>query len=319
MLDESVFDGSSLCVVGNINRDVKTAPLAPGEHLFRDGETPVDSVIETIGGGGANSAFAAASLGARVAFLGKVGADGLGDRLERTLKQHGLAAHLARDAAHASGTSIALAFENGCRHFLSSLPASRALSFADLDLTALTDHQHLLRADVWFSESMLFEGNKHLLPAARRANVAVSLDLNWDPHWGRAPAVEIHARKQAVRDVLPWVNLAHGNARELMEFADAPDLETALKRVLDWGAEAVVVHLGDKGAGWFQRDEFFIEPPIPAQTHVNTTGTGDVLSVCMMLLHHRTDLPIRDRLRLANGIVSQFIEGKRQLIPALAD
>ena len=319
MLDESAFRCSSLCVVGNINRDVKTTPLTPGEHLFRDGETPVDSVIETIGGGGANSAFAAASLGARVAFLGKVGADGLGDRLDRTLRQHGLAAHLARDAAHASGTSIALAFENGSRHFLSSLPASRALSFADLDIAALAGHQHLLRADVWFSESMLFEGNKQLLQSARQSNLAVSLDINWDPHWGHAAAAEIRARKQAVRDVLPWVNLAHGNARELMEFADASDLDTALKRVTDWGAEAVIVHLGDKGAGWFQRGEFLIEPPVPAQTHVNATGTGDVLSVCMMLLHHRTELPMRDRLRLANGIVSQFIEGKRQMIPALTD
>jgi sugar/nucleoside kinase (ribokinase family) len=319
MLDERPFSGSSLCVVGNINRDLKTAPLPASDHLFSDGETPVDSVIETIGGGGANSAFAATSLGARVAFLGKVGADRLGDRLDRTLKQHGIFSHLARDAAHASGTSIALAFESGTRHFLSCLPASRALSFADLDLNALTGCRHLLRADVWFSESMLFEGNKALLQTVRQSGVAVSVDLNWDPHWGRAGADEIRARKQAVREVLPWVSLAHGNTRELMEFADALDLETALKRIVDWGAEAVVVHLGDKGAGHFHRNEFVIEPPVPTQARVNTTGTGDVLSVCMMLLHHRAELPMRERLRLANGIVSQFIEGKRQLIPALAD
>ena len=82
---ERLFEGTSLCVVGNINRDVKTAPLHAGEHLFRDGETSVSFVAETIGGGGANSAFAAAALGARVAFLGTVGTDALGDRLERTL------------------------------------------------------------------------------------------------------------------------------------------------------------------------------------------------------------------------------------------
>ena len=76
MNSDPIFAGSSLCVVGNINRDVKTAPMWAGEHLFADGETSVSSIIETIGGGGANSAFAAASLGARVAFLGKVGADG---------------------------------------------------------------------------------------------------------------------------------------------------------------------------------------------------------------------------------------------------
>ena len=319
LLDENAFRDGSLCVVGNINRDIKTAPLAAGEHLFSDGETAVGSIVETIGGGGANSAFAAASLGARVTFLGKVGADGLGARIERTLQRHGIDGRLARDPQHASGTSLALAFENGCRHFLSCLPASRALSFVDLDLSALSGHRHLLRADVWFSESMLYEGNKPLFQAARQAGVAVSLDLNWDPHWGRAQAEEIRARKQAVRDVLPWVNLAHGNARELMEFAGAADLATALQRVVDWGAEAVIVHLGAEGAGCFQRGEFIIEPPVPAQIHVNTTGTGDVLSVCTMLLHHHTGVPMRERLRLANAIVSQFVEGKRQMIPTLAE
>jgi 2-dehydro-3-deoxygluconokinase len=319
MLDESAFRGSSLCVVGNINRDVKTAPFAPSESLFRDGETSVNSVIETIGGGGANSAFAAASLGARVTFLGKIGADGLGGRIERTLQQHSIDARLARDAAHPSGTSIALTFEGGSRHFLSCLPASRALTFADLDLSALEGRRHLLRGDVWFSEAMLHGGNKQLFQAARQAGVAVSLDLNWDPHWGRATTSEIRARKQAVRDTLSWVNLAHGNVRELMEFADAPDLDTALRRVTEWGAEAVIVHLGAMGAGWFYQGRLLVEPPVLAQNHVNATGTGDVLSVCTMLLHHLTDVPMSERLRLANGIVSQFIEGKRQLIPALAD
>jgi len=178
---------------------------------------------------------------------------------------------------------------------------------------------HLLRADVWFSDSMLFEGNKRLFQAARELSVPVSLDLNWDPHWGRAPGAEIRARKQAVREVLPWVTLAHGNTRELSEFADAPDLDSALHRICDWGAHAVVVHLGAKGAGYFSNDILTIEPPAAARHQVNATGTGDVLSVCMMLLHRKTDAPLPERLRLANAIVSEFIEGKRALIPPLAD
>ena len=317
--DEHTFEGSSLSVVGNINRDLKTAPLHPGEHLFCDGETSVSSIVETIGGGGANSAFAAASLGARVAFLGKVGADGLADRLERTLAQHGICAHLARDKTLSSGTSIALTFDNGQRHFISCLPANQALSFADLDLNALDGYQHLLRADVWFSDAMLFEGNKQLFQAARQLNLDVSIDLNWDPHWGRACAAEIRQRKEAVRAVLPWVNLAHGNVRELTQFADAPDLETALKRLADWGVDAVVTHLGAQGAGYYQGGSLVVEPPAAVKSQMNTTGTGDVLSVCIMLLHRRTEFDIAQRLRLANAIVSQFMEGNRLMIPLLAD
>src|SRR5262245_40585852 len=104
MLTDTTIFSSSLCVVGNINRDIKTAPLRAGDHLFNDGETSAGSIIETIGGGGANSACSAAALGANVTFLGKVGADGLGDRLQQTLVQRGVKVHLARASQHPTGT-----------------------------------------------------------------------------------------------------------------------------------------------------------------------------------------------------------------------
>jgi sugar/nucleoside kinase (ribokinase family) len=319
MLTDDAFKGSSLCVVGSINRDVKTAELPAGEYLFHDGETSVSAITETIGGGGANSAVAAASLGAHVEFLGKIGHDNLGGRLRRTLARHGVLARLAESDVHPSGTSIALAFDSGQRHFVSYLPASDALCLEDLDLSALAGRDHLLRADIWFSKPMLFEGNRELFQRARQAGLAVSIDLNWDPCWGRAGADEIRARKHAVREVLPWVDLAHGNVRELKELTDAEDRDSALKRLADWGAGAVVVHLGDQGAGYFENGSWVVEPSCPVKSRLNTTGTGDVLSLCMILLHRHKDIPILERLRLSNAIVAQFIEGKRKLIPMLVD
>jgi sugar/nucleoside kinase (ribokinase family) len=312
------FAGSSVCVVGNLNRDLKTAPIPAGAGLERDGETSVAFIAETVGGGGANSAFAAAALGAKVSFVGKVGADALGDRLEGALCRHGIAAHLARDAQHASGTSLALALASGQRHFVSCLPANQALAFADLDLGALAGHQHLLRADIWFSEAMLFGGNERLLRAARQAGLETSIDLNWDPRWGHADQAEIQRRKAAIRAILPWVTLAHGNRRELTEFAEASDLQTALRRLTDWGVGAVVVHLGREGAGYYENGSLVVEPPVPARRQVHATGTGDVLSVCMILLHRRTEMPICQRLHLANRVVTAFIEGRLGLIPELA-
>lgn len=314
-----MFKGSSLCVVGNINRDVKTSPLRAGDHLLRDGESSVGSIIETIGGGGANSAFAAVALGARATFAGTVGQDALGDRLERTLREHGIGSFLVRDPVLPSGTSIALTLDNGHRHFVSSLSASTALAFEDIDLRSLQGMNHLLRADVWFSESMLFGGNERLFQAANDLGIPVSLDLNWDPQWGHAPAPTIKARKQAVRDALPLVTLAHGNVRELMEFTNAPDLDSALHLLTGWGVKAVVVHLGSQGAGYFQERSLLVEPPAPLKSHVNSTGSGDILSACLMLLHHRPDISIHERLRIANGIVAQHMEGSLDLIPALAD
>src|SRR5262249_19431313 len=160
-------------------------------------------------------------------------------------------------------------------HFVSCLSNNESLAFDDLDLSALSGFRHLFRSDIWFSEEMLFDGNERLFQHARKLGLATSIDLNWDPRWGVAHAEEIRTRKQAVGVTLPLTTLAHGNARELTEFADAADLETALHCLTDWGAQAVVVHLGTKGAGYFHKGQLIVEPPAPASAQVNTTGTGD--------------------------------------------
>ncbi len=310
------FSDTSLCVVGNINRDVKTAPFAAGEQLLQDGETPVSSIIETMGGGGANSACAAAYLGARTAFLGKIGNDALGRRLEQTLIDRSIAPHLARGPA-ATGTSINLNYTSGHRHFVSCLGNNESLRAEDLDLRVLSGYRHLVRADIWFSEPMLEGGNEQLFRAAHAAGLEISIDLNWDPHWGRAAAERIRDRKQAIRSVLKWVTMAHGNVRELNEFTDSDTLTTSLQRLEEWGVKGVIVHLGAEGAGHYQHGALVVVPSVPAAARVNLTGTGDILSTCMMLSGQRPGLSVQTRLKVANTIVSQFIEGKHLLIPPL--
>jgi sulfofructose kinase len=316
MLTENLLKAGRLCVVGNINRDVKTTPFAAREGLLHDGETTVQAIYETIGGGGANSTFAAAALGAQVAFLGKVGNDALGDRLQAALARHGILGRLARDPAHPTGTSLALMYADGQRHFVSCQPNNASLQYEDLDLTVLPGFKHLFRADIWFSEAMLFGGNARLFQTARRAGMKVSVDLNWDPQWGVAGEAEIQRRKQAIREVLPLVDLAHGNVRELNEFTGCTELNASLKRLADWGVEAVVVHMGKAGAGYHAQGKLIVAPAVPAVRQLNATGCGDILSVCMLLLDGQPD--VQAQLSFANQIVAEFIEGRRELIPHLS-
>ncbi len=304
-----------LCVVGNINRDVKVQGVPRSEAVMEDGETSVAGVVETIGGGGANSACAAAALGAPVRFVGKIGADVLGGRLERALESHGVRCHLRREANCQTGTTVALGWENGQRHFLSRLPNNESLRFEDLDLSALDGCSHLLRADVWFSQAMLDGGNRRLLAAARQRGIPVSLDINFDPYWSTGLPREIACRKRRVRDLLGDVTLAHGNVRELMEFTDCRDLSSALESLSGHGVQGVVVHLGSEGAGFYANGVLTVEPPARAVQPVHSTGTGDVLSVCMILLHPRDDLSIREKLGLSNQVVREFMEGTSTLFP----
>jgi sugar/nucleoside kinase (ribokinase family) len=103
----------------------------------------------------------------------------------------------------------------------------------------------------------------------------------------------------------------------LNEFADSDDLPQSLRAVDNWGAGAVVLHLGAKGAGYYHHGHLTVEESVPAKQQVNTTGTGDVLSACMMLLAQESGSTVSEKLRLANLIVSQFIAGERALSPAL--
>jgi len=311
------FSGPPLCVAGNLNRDVKVQGAPESAGLFADGETSVPLISETVGGGGAISACAAAGLGATVRFLGKVGADPLAERLQRAMELQGVHTRLARDPRLVTGTTVALSYASGHRHFLSCLPNNESLRFEDLDLASLDGCGHLLRADVWFSQAMLEEGNRRLLSEAHRRGLTTSLDINFDPCWSSGPGPAIARRKRLLRDALDLVDVAHGNTRELCEFTDRDDLQAALGALTDWGVKAVVVHLGAQGAGYFADGHWATEPPCLVRHPVQSTGTGDVLSICMILLHHRLDLPIERKLRLANGVVAEFMAGRRQLIPSL--
>jgi sugar/nucleoside kinase (ribokinase family) len=308
MIDPAVFYDRRLCVVGNLNRDLRIAPITPGKHLFRDGETSTQFVRETPGGGGTNSALFAARLGASVRLVARVGDDAAGRALRREVRRAGVSPFLSLDRTNPTGTSINLVYDNGRRHFISALE-SCAVRFDEIDLAALRRVEHVLRADVWFSEPMLFGGNEKLLTAAKAAGADTSLDLNWDPAWGQSPRRRVLARKRAVRGILPLVDLAHGNVRELCEFSDADSLRAALRRIEKWGAKAVVVHLGTRGSGYYAGGRLVQSPCLRARKVVNATGTGDLLSVCMILLN-RIDAPVEEKLHTANRIVRSYVAGE---------
>jgi hypothetical protein len=76
-------------------------------------------------------------------------------------------------------------------------------------------------------------------------------------------------------------------------------------------------YLGKRGAGYYAGGKFIVEPANLARRAVHSTGTGDVLSICMILLEANKDLSLRQKLRFSNQVVREFMEGRRSLIPVL--
>lgn len=312
-----ILPKKKICIVGNINRDIKVIDLQAAESLLRDGETKAGMILETIGGGAANSAAIAASLGAETVLIAKTGDDEIADALEASLNRRGVACRIHRTPELKTGSTINLAFDNGERHFISCHPNNEALAFDSLDLSDLSTAAHLLRCDIWFSESMLYGGNEKLFRYAKERGVKISIDINFDPKWQQNNLEEIRERKSAVGALLPFVDMVHGNIRELKEFTDSTDIEKCLHRLEDGGAKAVVLHMGQQGSGYYADGELVVEPPCFIEQPQQATGTGDVLSMCMILQDGAKNKTEREKLRAANKVVAEFMSGKSQIIPHL--
>lgn len=307
---------SPVAIVGNLNLDYRTSPIPAGPAVLSDGETSVGEIYETLGGGAANTAVAAARLGGRVHLCACVGNDALGRRLEDQLLAMGVIARLSRKS-RTTGRSIALTWDTHQRHFLSCLPSSAELSDADVDLASLWDAgcRHLYRADIWFAPRMLEAGNVRLMQAARSLGMQTSLDINWDPVWSGADASAIAPRLAAVADMLPHVTYAHGNEREICRFTGEQAIAGAVRWIFDRGTDAVIIHRGPRGCAAYTANGGRIEVPARRLDRVvSETGTGDVFTAAFLLLPY---LSLTQRLEMCAEIAARHLEGSVNLLPPL--
>jgi ribokinase len=117
-----------ITVVGSANIDL----VARCARLPRPGETITDARLERLPGGkGANQAVAAARLGARVRFVGRIGRD---DLVLRSLAQEGVdTSAVARDEGE-SGTALILVDNEGENVIVVAPGANRRLRAEDVDV-----------------------------------------------------------------------------------------------------------------------------------------------------------------------------------------
>jgi len=114
--------------VGSANIDL----VARCERLPRPGETVTDAVFERVPGGkGANQAVAAARLGARVRFVGRIGRD---DLVLRSLEREGVdVTGVVRDDGE-SGVALILVDESGENVIVVAPGANRRLERGEVDV-----------------------------------------------------------------------------------------------------------------------------------------------------------------------------------------
>ena len=289
-----------ILVVGSLNTDlVVRAPRFP-----QPGETISGEDLQVIPGGkGANQAVAAARLGSSVSMLGRVGKDNFGDMLLINLKSNQVDSQLVQRDDASTGTAIIIVDSNGQNSIVLSAGANGKVSSADI--TSFLDHK-LLMLQLEIPLETVFS-------AAQRAHEN-GLRVILNP----APAQQIPAALIARADfIIP-------NETELslltgLPVSDINSTEQAARKLLDQGAQNVIVTLGSKGAlivtptQVTQVDTYVVEV-------VDTTAAGDAFigGFATALLQDRS-LEESVRYGCACGALATTKFGAQPSLPTRAD
>ncbi|MDQ2583038.1 ribokinase [Saccharothrix yanglingensis] len=239
----------TVLVLGSANADL----VVPVPRRPAAGETVLGGDTTVLPGGkGANTAVAAARLGADVSFAGAVGDDRHGELLRRSLASSGVRTGHLRTSGRPTGVAYITVTPDGENSIVVAPGANADVSEADVD--ALT----------WDGVAVLVCSLEVPVPTVAHA-VAAAASRGARPLLNLSPVVEVPAETLALLD--PLVVNEH----------EAASLAPSFEALLDLGPRSAVVTLGARGAAVVTR-EGVVEVAAPPVSAVDTTGAGDAFA-----------------------------------------
>ena len=273
------------------------------------------------GGAPANVAVAAARLGAKSAFMGKVGDDLFGHHLAQVLAREGVEGRGLRFDAQARTTMaiIAMPDENTAEFVFYRNPgADMRLRPEELDGDLLREARAFHFGSLSLTDEPARSATREAIRRAREAGALVSFDVNYRPTLWTSP----QQAQAIVMEMIPQVDLLKVNESEL-DLLAGNDLEAGTRALLERGPKLVIVTLGPNGC-YFRFAEGGAHVRGFKVKTVDAVGCGDafiagLLTRLVVNGDWRSQLRmdrLRDCLRYANavGALTALAPG---VIPAL--
>ncbi len=272
------------------------------------------------GGAPANVAVAAARLGAKSAFWGKVGDDGFGAYLRRVLADNGVDASGLRTGSQPTTMAIVSVDEAGERSFRFLRGADRDLCPEEVDEDAVLGSKILHFGSVSLTAGMSRSATIFAARAAHKNGGLVSYDPNYRPAlWAnQAEAAEW------MTIPLPLVDIIKLAEEELPLITGTADLERGTGILEDRGVSLIMVTLGSEGVFCRWRGDCWRQPGVPVKV-ADTNGAGDTfLGAVLSRLCARGEKPLegleraelKDVLAFANRAAA-FTCSRNGAIPAM--
>lgn len=225
-----------------------------------------------LGGAESNFAIALSRLGTSVTWLGRVGADALGQKVTREITAEGVRVVGVTDPEAATGLMIkeARTAETTRVYYYRAGSAGSRLSTADLPLEEIRAARllHVTGITPGLSATAA-EATIAAMTAAREAGVTVSFDLNY-----RAALWSPETAGEAFRDLIPLADIVFAGDDEAAIAVGEADSVSLAHRIAALGPAQAIIKRGAQGCAALIDGVEYAASAI-AITAVDTVGAGD--------------------------------------------
>jgi len=256
---EKIFD---VLVVGELNVDLILNKIEKFPEVGK--EVIANEMTLTLGSSSAIFASNISSLGAKTAFIGKIGKDKFGDIVLESLQKNNVDTSLIIiDPQTGTGATVVLSVDED-RANTTYPGAMYELTINDISDDSVKKARHLhfssyfLQPGMWGNLGLLFK-------KAKQFGLTTSFDMQWDPN---------ETWDLDVADVLPYVDVFLPNEEEIKFLSRQKTVGEAIQTLKQY-TNILAVKRGNKGSMVFYQDQLIDLPPFLNTQVVDTTGAGD--------------------------------------------
>lgn len=247
------------------------------------GELNVDLLLNRIGGfpeigkeifakdmtltlGSSTAIFAAnaASLGAKVSFLGMIGKDNFGDLVRSSLDAKKVdTSNLIEVESAATGLTAILNYDND-RANVTYPGAMSLMGLKDISVEAVSNAKHVHISSI-FMQAALHRDLLDIVKMIKGTGATISMDVQFDPEekWDFD-----------YRNILPLVDIFMPNEQELMCITGKDNVKDAVDEIRPY-INAAVIKMGTKGSLLLTSDKEKQVKALLNENIVDAIGAGD--------------------------------------------
>ncbi len=267
-----------ITVIGSVNMDLVT-----NTNIFpTQGETVIGDFFKTLPGGkGANQAIAAARLGGRVQFIGRVGDDSFGVELKKVLNDEGIHLINVEPVTHMSSGVATIILSEGDNRIIVTPGAN---DYVDIEYVERLKDQILKSDLVLVQFEIPLETIRYILTLCKDNDIPVIVNP--------APA-----RQLEMDDWVKATYITPNETEAVQLFGDVKNQPISKQLIITQGSEGASFLVG----------ETFKQIPTYKVPVTDTTGAGDTfngaLAVALM-----EGLELAEAIKFANGAAALSVQ-----------